>query len=63
MCCVTLQLSPALWQMAGSRAPESVPRLCIALLDHRITRREYSSPLVCLVRTVLAIAVPTDIVP
>jgi hypothetical protein len=58
--------------MAGSRAPESVRRLCIALLDRRITRREYSSPLVCLVRTVLArpggglegaIAVPTDIVP
>jgi hypothetical protein len=41
-------------QGTASARPEKLPRLqkacltfCIALLDHRITRREYNSPLVC----------------
>jgi hypothetical protein len=41
-------------QSAASARPEKLSRIqktclefCIALLDHRITRREYDSPLVC----------------
>ena len=41
-------------QGTASSRPEKLSRLqkacldfCIALLDHRITRREYGSPLVC----------------